>query len=119
LLLFAPEPARVVRRHLEALNRGEFREAYLLFSQHYQDNVSFALYHELVVTHSEIFRTRLLSLNLKENSPDRAILDTRLLAADGEHYVARFTLVRAGNRWWIDDLHWGSEADQQRGVISV
>jgi len=113
------EPARIVRIHLAALNRGELREAYALFSPHYREEVSFDAYHELIVTHRRMFRTRLLALSSRESSGDRAVLDTRLLAADGEHYVARFTLVRAGDRWWIDDLRWGSEAEQRRGVIAV
>lgn len=113
LFLFAPGPARVVRQHLEALNRGEFREAYLLFSQHYRNEVSFELYHELVVTHSAMFRTRVVSLSHQEISGNRIVLDTRVLASDGEHYVARFTLVLVGNRWWIDDLRWSADSNRR------
>lgn len=115
---FAPGPARIIRQHLEALNRGEFREAYLLFSQHYRDQVSFELYHELVVTHSAMFRTRIVSVRQQETSGNRIVLETRVLASDGERYVARFTLVRVENRWWIDDLRWGADTDR-RNVISI
>ncbi|MBI1737711.1 MAG: DUF4864 domain-containing protein [Acidobacteria bacterium] len=116
--LFAPGPSHVVRQHLEALNRGAFREAYLLFSQHYRDAVSFELYHELVVTHSAMFRTRVVSVSHQESAGNRIVFDTRLLASDGERYVARFTLVQVGNRWWIDDLRWGTDTDR-RNVISI
>ncbi len=115
---FAPGPARIIRQHLEALNRGELREAYLLFSQHYRDQVSFELYHEFVVTHSALFRTRIVSVSQQETSGNRIVLDTRVLASDGERYVARFTLVRVENRWWIDDLRWGTDT-HRRNVISV
>jgi hypothetical protein len=118
LSLFAPGPAHVVRQHLQALNRGEFREAYLLFSKHYRNEVSFELYHELVVTHSAMFHTRVVSVSHQESSGNRIVLDTRVLASDGEHYVARFTLVRLENRWWIDDLHWGADTDR-RTIISI
>jgi hypothetical protein len=115
---FAPGPARIVRQHLEALNRGAFREAYLLFSPHYRDEVSFELYHQLVITHSAMFRTRIVSVRHQESAGNRIVLDTRLLASDGERYVARFTLVQVGNRWWIDDLRWSTDTDR-RNIISV
>ncbi len=115
----APEPARVVREHLEALNRGQFREAYQFFSKHYRDKVSFEMYHELVLNHIEVFHTRLLALTARQNADDRTVLYTRLLAADGEHYIARFTVVRAGDRWWIDDVHWGTETDHERGIVRI
>jgi hypothetical protein len=115
---FAPGPSRIVRQHLEALNRGAFREAYLLFSQHYRDEVSFELYHQLVVSHSAMFRTRIVSVRHQEAAGNRIVLDTRLLASDGERYVARFTLVQVGNHWWIDDLRWGSDTDR-RNIIFV
>jgi hypothetical protein len=115
---FAPGPSRIVRQHLEALNRGAFREAYLLFSPHYRDEISFELYHQLVITHAAMFRTRIVSVRHQESSGNRIVLDTRLLASDGERYVARFTLVQVGNRWWIDDLRWGTDTDR-RIIISV
>jgi len=102
-------PESVVRAHLEALNRGELHAAYALFSPRYRQNVSFEAYHELVVKHWRKFRTRELQFSKEEESGGRAILETRLLAEGGERYVARFTLVRAEGRWWIDDLRWGTE----------
>ena len=114
----APSPARIVRQHLEALNRGQLREAYLLFSQHYRSEVPFEAYHELVVTHSAMFRTRIVSVSSTETSGNRVVLETRLLAADGERYRARFTLVRSGDRWWIDDLRWGADSGR-RYIIST
>ena len=116
--LFSPGPSRIVRQHLAALNRGEFREAYLLFSQHYRDQVSYKLYHELVVTHAAMFRTRIVSVSNQEISGDRVVLSTRVLALDGERYIARFTMVRLENRWWIDDLRWGAD-DDRRNVFST
>jgi hypothetical protein len=118
LFSLTPSPARIVRQHLEALNRGKFREAYLLFSQHYRSEVPFELYHELVITHSAMFRTRIVSVNSSESSTNRVVLETRLLASDGERYLARFTLVRAGDHWWIDDLRWGADS-VRRHIIAT
>ena len=63
-----------------------------------------------MVTHRRIFRLREFHFNRTEQSGGRAVLETRLVAADGERYVARFTLVRADGRWWIDDLRWVAES---------
>ncbi len=102
-------PASVVKAHLEALNRGELNAAYAFFSSRYRQKVSFEAYHELVVTHPRMFRTRELRFSRDEESGEHAVLETRLRAEGGERYVARFTLVRAEGRWWIDDLRWGAE----------
>lgn len=118
LFPLTPSPARIVRQHLEALNRGQFREAYLLFSPHYRSEVPFELYHELVITHSAMFRTRIVSVSSSESSTNRVVLETRLLASDGERYLARFTLVHAGDRWWIDDLRWGADSGR-RHIIAT
>ena len=115
---FAQGPSRIVRQHLQALNRGAFREAYLLFSQHYRDEVSFELYHQLVITHSAMFRTRIVSVRHQESAGNRIVLQTRLLASDGERYVARFTLVQVENHWWIDDLRWAADSGRQNVIAT-
>ena len=114
LLGGAPGPARVVRAHLEALDRGELRAAYDQFSEHYREKVSFDAYHALVVTHRRMFHLREFHFSRNEQAGERAALDASIVAADGEHYVARFTLVRAGGRWWIDDLRWSAESHRLR-----
>lgn len=117
LLGGGPGPASVVRTHLEAVNRGELRAAYELFSPHYREQVSFDAYHALVATHRRVFRLREIHFNRTEQSGGRAVLETRLVTADGERYVARFTLVRADGRWWIDDLRWGAESHRLRIAV--
>ena len=112
-LPFGPGPASVVRQHLEALNRGELRAAYDLFSAEYRAHVPFEAYHQLVITHREIFRTREVRFGSPTTLRQRTVVETHLLAADGEHYVARFTLLRAEGRWWIDDLRWGADRSQR------
>jgi hypothetical protein len=101
-------PRIIVRQHLDALNRGELRTAYNFFSPRYRRQVEFRAYHELIVSHRQMFRTREITFQDRERWSDRAVLDTRVLSLDGEQYRARFTLVRLDGRWWIDDLRWGS-----------
>ncbi len=111
-------PSGVVKAHLEALNRGELRAAYQLFSSEYRRQVSFEAYQRLVLTHVRMFRARDYQLARVNESAERAVLESHILAENGERYLARFTLVRAEGRWWIDDLRWGSEA-RAKGLLSV
>ena len=113
---FGPGPASVVKAQLEALNRGEPRAAYEMFSRHYREQVSFEAFARLVATHRRMFRTRELRVSSQQQSGERAVLETHLLAESGEHYRARFTLVRAEGRWWIDDLRWGVKANPKSRV---
>lgn len=117
LLGFVPGPASVARAHLDALNRGALREAYDLFSASYRQQVTFEMFHELVVTHRQIFRTARMEFDTAEAADDRAVLDTHLVSADGERYLARFTLVRREGRWWIEDLRWALEDNDEESVI--
>jgi hypothetical protein len=116
LLPFGPGPSSVVRAHLQALNRGELRAAYELFSARYRKQVSFEAYRELVATHWTMFRTHQLASRSRAESRDRAVLETHLLGSDCERYLARFTLVRAEGRWWIDDIRWRAEPARRRLV---
>jgi hypothetical protein len=109
LELSSSDPVRVVKAQLDALNRGELRAAYDLFSRRFRQQVPFEAYHKLVVTHREMFHTEEIEVSETQGSGERAVLETRLLAAGGKHYRARFTLVRAEGRWWIDDVRWGTE----------
>jgi hypothetical protein len=108
---FLAGPHTTVRRHLTALNRGELRFAYDLFTSQYREQVPFEAYHELVVSHWSLFRTREISFEKRESSFTRAVLDTHLITADGGRYLARFTLVRSAGRWLIDDVRWTTDED--------
>jgi len=101
-------PAGVVRAHLEALNRGQVRQAYELFSENYRRKNSYVAFQMLVRHHPQVFHTRLLGLVHPPADSEHPVIETRLLAADGKRYVARFTLVENSGRWWIDDLRWSA-----------
>lgn len=110
------EPAQVVRQHLDALNRGDFRAAYALFSESYRERIAFEAYHAMVAEHRAVFTTRRVEFEAQRQSGARALLTTRVLAADGERYLARFSLVRESGRWWIDDIRWSAEPRRRRSV---
>jgi hypothetical protein len=101
--------ANVVRTQLDALNRGDLREAYDLFSQRYRDQVPFEAFHDLVATHLPMFRARKVDFESHEESHARAVLDTHILSTNGERYFARYTVIRIEGHWWIDDIRWGPE----------
>ena len=108
---FGPGPASVAREHLDAVRSGELRRAYGLFSASYRQRVPFEAYHRLVVTHRDMFRTESVQIQVKETAGNRTILLGQMVSADGEHYVAQFTMVRWEGRWWIDDLRWALAPD--------
>ena len=101
--------ANVVRAQLDALNRGDLRQAYDLFSQRYRDQVPFESFHDLVTTHLAMFRARKVDFESREESHARAVLDTHILSTNGEHYFARYIVIRIEGHWWIDDVRWGPE----------
>ena len=109
-------PAEIVRAQLTALDRGQLHEAYNLFSARYRKQVSFDAWHELVVTHWRMFHTEQMRAAEPERWGGRVELEVHLRSADGEGYRARFTLVRADGRWWVDDIRWGSEIEL-RGFV--
>ena len=110
--------AGVVEAQLDALSGGETRAAYDLFSARYRREVSFEMYHHLIVSHREMFETHELTFRRREEKGDRAVVETHTESEDGGHYVARFTLVRISGRWWIDEVRWGEE-DEGDELIQV
>ncbi len=112
-------PARTARAQLEALNRGEIRAAYDLFSAHYKQDVSFESFRKLVTSHRKMFRTKEEDMESHEESRDRVLIDLHLTADDGEAYVAQYTLVQTQGRWLVDDLHWIMDDDSGDEMTST
>jgi hypothetical protein len=115
-LLDVSSPRETVRAQLDDLGRGQLRAAYDLFSPRYRQQVPFNVWRQLVVTHWRVFRTRELRFGDNQESGGRAVLETHLTAESGDHYVARFTLIRAQGRWWVDDLRWSQESDDRERI---
>jgi hypothetical protein len=116
--LFSTGPQEIVRAQLRALDRGELRPAYDMFSARYRQQVSFDDWHELIVTHWRMFHAEVLHSGTLEQDGPRVALEIYLHGADDKDYRARFTLVRAGGRWWIDDVHWREEGSERDFIRS-
>ncbi len=95
--IFSTGPQEIVRAQLLALDRGQLRPAYDMFSARYRKQVS-----------GKVLRTGVLA----QTGPG-ATLEIHLRGADEREYRARFTLIRLAGRWWIDDVHWAEEASDQ------
>jgi hypothetical protein len=100
------DAAAVVRVELGALASGDLQSAYDQLSERYRKEVSFEAYHQLVITHRRAFLTKRYRVTRLEEHGDKSVLEAELTSSTGQHYLARFTLVNAAGRWWIDDLHW-------------
>jgi hypothetical protein len=105
-------PQEVVRAQLRALDRGELRPAYDMFSPRYRGQVSFDTWHELFVKHWRMFHAHVVGAETPAYTGPGVTLEIYLHGADDKDYRARFTLIRTDGRWWIDDVHWTQEADE-------
>jgi hypothetical protein len=109
--LFSTGPQEIVRAQLRALDRGELRPAYDMFSPRYRGQVSFDTWHELFVKHWRMFHADVVRAETPAISGPGVTLEIYLHGADDRDYRARFTLIRTDGRWWIDDVHWTQEPD--------
>jgi hypothetical protein len=110
---FSTGPQEIVRAQLRALDRGELRPAYDMFSPRYRGQVSFDTWHQLFVTHWRMFHADVVRAEPPAQSGAGITLEIYLHGADDKDYRARFTLVRTDGRWWIDDVHWTQEPDER------
>jgi hypothetical protein len=108
---FSTGPQEVAQAQLRALDRGELRPAYDMFSARYREQVSFDVWHELVITHWRMFHAEVLRAGTPAQSGPRVTLEIHLRGADDNEYRARYTLIRLEGRWWIDDVHWAEETN--------
>ncbi len=111
--IFSTGPQEIVRAQLRALDRGELRPAYDMFSPRYRGQVSYDSWHELFITHWRMFHADVVRTETTSIGGPGVTLEIYLHGADGRDYRARFTLVRTDGRWWIDDVHWTQEADER------
>ncbi len=111
--IFSTGPQEIVRAQLRALDRGELRPAYDMFSARYRGQVSFDTWHELFVKHWRMFHADVVRAETPAYDGPGVTLEIYLHGADDKDYRARFTLIRTDGRWWIDDVHWTQEADER------
>ena len=111
--IFSTGPQEIVRAQLRALDRGELRPAYDMFSPRYRGQVSFDTWHELFVTHWRMFHADVVRAESPAYSGPGVTLEIHLHGADDKDYRARFTLIRTDGRWWIDDVHWTQEPEER------
>jgi hypothetical protein len=109
--IFSAGPQELVRAQLRALDRGELRPAYEMFSPRYRSQVSFDTWHELCMRHWRMFHASVVREETTSQFGPGATMEIFLHGSDDKDYRARFTLIRADGRWWIDDVHWTEERD--------
>jgi hypothetical protein len=72
-----------------------------MFSARYRKQVSFDVWHELIVTHWRMFHGKVLRTGVLAQTGPGATLEIHLRGADEREYRARFTLIRLAGRWWM------------------
>ena len=100
--LFSTGPQEIARAQLRALDRGELRPAYDMFSARYRQQVSFDVWHQLCVTHWRMFHAEVLRASTPAQSGPRATLEmhpkTRVLLFSSRQGLGMW---RKKRREWI------------------
>jgi hypothetical protein len=110
--IFSGGPQEIVRAQLRALDRGELRPAYDMFSPRYRGQVSFDTWHQLFIRHWRMFHADVERAEPAWQTGPGVTLEIYLHGSDDKEYRARFTLIQTDGRWWIDDVHWTQEPDE-------
>ena len=111
--IFSNGPQEIVRAQLRALDRGELRPAYEMFSPRYRGQVSYESWHELFIRHWRMFHADVLRAETTSGLGPGVTMEIYLHGSDDKDYRAMFTLIRVDGRWWIDDVHWAEEPEER------
>lgn len=111
--IFSSGPQEIVRAQLRALDRGELRPAYEMFSPRYRGQVSYESWHELFIRHWRMFHADIVRAETTSGLGPGVTMEIYLHGSDDKDYRALFKLVRVDGRWWIDDVHWAEEPDER------
>lgn len=95
----------VVRAHFAALDRGDFRAAYSLFSIRLRREMPFEEFQDVMQAHLPLLQGK-VSVFPETTSARRVVVDIDFTGDRRMSLTAEFTLVRREGRWWIDDIHW-------------
>jgi hypothetical protein len=104
---------RTARAMLAAMNQDDLGTAYSYFSQRYRGQVPLTTFRSLFKKHRDMFHTEEQDVKTRSEAKDRVLLDIHVSSDDDEDYVAQFTLVRLEGHWFVDELHWSFEQDDQ------
>jgi Domain of unknown function (DUF4864) len=114
----ASTPEGVVRMQLDALAQHETQIAYGLFSPQYRGEVPLETFQRIVSMHGEMFRAHTIAIEEIEKSSARDEMRVRIAAADGQHYVARYSTILIEGRWWIDAMRWHLDEEPPERIFT-
>lgn len=100
------EPVRVIRAQLQAINEGQYEQAYRYLSTDAQSRVSMEEFLALVRGNSRIMRTydsTFLSRKIENNV---ATIDGSVKGEDGQVSDVRYVLMKSGGQWMIQSFKW-------------
>ncbi|MBI4400995.1 MAG: DUF4864 domain-containing protein [Nitrospirae bacterium] len=100
------EPVRVIRAQLQAINQGQYDQAYNYLSTDAQSRVSMQEFQALAQGNSRIMRTydsTFLSRKIENNV---ATIGGSLKGEDGQVSEVQYVLVKSGGQWMIQSFKW-------------
>lgn len=99
---------KVVRAHFAALDRGDYRAAYALFSQRLRHEMPFDQFHEIMENHLQLLQGKVIVYPAR-TSAGRVVVDISFSGIQPMDLTAEFTLVRNNGHWLIDNMRWNLE----------
>ena len=114
----APSPAslrnadfqaeKVVRAHFAALDRGDYRAAYALFSKRLRREMPFNQFHEVMEDHLLLLQGKVI-VYPERTTAGRVVVEVAFRGIQSMDLTAEFVLIHSGGRWWIDNMRWNLE----------
>lgn len=99
---------QVVRAHFAALDRGDYRAAYSLFSERLRHQMPFNQFHEIMEDHLQMLQGRVIVYPARTTA-GRVVMDISFRGVRSMDLTAEFTLVHMNGHWLIDNMRWNME----------
>jgi hypothetical protein len=110
------QAVEVVQAHFAAIDRGDFRAAYGLFSTRLRREMPFDEFREIMEAHLPLLQGR-VSVYPETTGAGRVVVDIAFHGRQPMGLTAEFMLVRSRGRWWIDNFHWNVERPRPQHLI--
>jgi hypothetical protein len=99
-------PNRIVETHLEALNHGNYKQAYEYFDRGFRHDMSLGEFRSQVEEFSSWLPFRDTTLNRIQVVNQKAVVDGVVTGKDGSIFPVHYELSKEKDGWKITDYRW-------------
>ncbi|HET6266342.1 MAG TPA: DUF4864 domain-containing protein [Acidobacteriota bacterium] len=101
-------PNRVVKKHLEAINSGDFELAYTQFSSRYKTTTTLGEFRTDLRSFAPLLPYKSYHLSRVEVNGANAIVEGTVTGRDGSIFPVHYELIREKDKWRIKTFQWTS-----------